>query len=125
MTQQPLIQITLGLEGLDQDELFDLSASLRQEIAETDVDSVETVSGPAAPASSKGLDPETAQLLVTLATGLVPGILLLLQNFLLRQKDQTLKIKIKEVEIEVPRHASPDEIERLVKLVEKTAKRVG
>jgi len=124
MSQQPLIQITLGLEGLDPADLLDLTANLRQEISETDVDSVETVSGPAAPAASKGLDPETAQLLVTLASGLVPSIILLAQNFLLRQKDQTLKIKIKDVEIEVPRQASPEEIERMAKLVEKIAKRV-
>ena len=125
MPQQPLIQLSLALEGSDQDELLDLTASLRQELAETDVESVETVRGAPAPDSSKGIEPATAQLLVTLATGLVPSVIVLIQNFLLRQKDQTLRIKVKDVEMELPRNASPEEIQQLVETIEKVAKTVS
>ncbi len=127
MSPQSLLQATLSLQGdaeTGQDELLDRTAALRQELAETDVEAVEMLHGAAAPARSKGLDAASAQLLVTFGAGVLPGLILLLQNFLLRQQNQTLKIKINEVEIEVPRQASPEEIERLLKLVEKTARRM-
>lgn len=127
MSQEPLLQLTLDLQSdanLAPDEQFMLANRLQQELADTYVDSVELGPGMDAPPSSKGTDPGTAQLLVTLAVGLVPTVLLLIQNFLLRQKDQTLRVKIKEVELEIPRHADAAEIERLVKMVEKLAKKV-
>jgi hypothetical protein len=125
MSQQPLLQLTLGLEGLNEDELLELAANLRQELAESDVESVATLYAGDAPAFSKGLDPATAQLLITLGEGLLPAILLLIQNFLLRQKDQTLKIKIKEVELEVPRNAKPEEVEKIIKMVKKLTPKGG
>ncbi len=125
MPQPPSIQFTLALEGLDPDELLDLTARLRQELAETEVESVETPPGALPPLGTKGPDAATAQLMVTLATGLVPSVILLVQSFLLRQQGQTLKIKIKDVEMEVPRSAKPQEIQELVRIVEKTAKKVS
>jgi hypothetical protein len=125
MSQSPLIKMGLVLDGLEADELLELTASLRQELAETDVDAVETVSEGTAPDAAKGIDPDTAQLLVTLAVGLVPTVITVVQGFLLRQRDQNLRIKIKDVELEVPRNARPEEIQELIKTVEKVAKRVN
>ncbi len=126
-----VIQLTLNLESgsvTEMDELLEWTARLRTDLADTEIDTIRTghANVPHTNAgSTKGVDPATAQLYVTLAVGVIPTIILVIQAFLLRQKDQTLKVRIKEVELEIPRHASEEEINRLIKIVEKLAKKVN
>lgn len=68
----------------------------------------------AAPPGAKG-DPITAgALAIGLTVTALPGLIALVQGWLLRQKDQTLRARIGEVELEIPRDASDAEIARIV-----------
>ncbi len=105
-------------------ELYELSLALRRELLGQPVDSVAHAPGLAPEEGAKGLGPNETQLLLTLGSQVVPAIILLLSNWLLRQKDQHLHIKIGEAEVDIPRGVSEAEVERIVKAVTKAAKQV-
>ena len=108
----------------DLEQSLDLASSLRDELLEGPVLSVQHERAGQAPAFSKGPGGLTPDLVVTVAAAALPALIVLVQSWMLRRQGQTVRVKIKEVEIEIPRGASPEEIERLVKIVEKTAKKV-
>lgn len=117
------IKFTIMIEAITDDsdtELFEVTIRLRDELRDADVDSVEFVrnlSHP--PAGSKVGDPITIGAIVLGASvAAIPNIILLIQNWLLRQKDQNIRVKIGEIELEVPRDATKAEIENLISIVQ-------
>lgn len=77
----------------DQQELAELTQSLREDLVETDVESVEQVRGAAAPAGSKG-DPVTlASLAVTLAPAALTGLITMLQSWLTRHERTSITLR--------------------------------
>ena len=105
-------------------ELYDLSLALRNELLNEPVDAVDRAKGAAPEPGAKGLGPNETQLLVTLGSQVVPAIILLLSNWLMRQKDQRLHIKIGEAEVDIPRGMNAAEVENMVETVTKAAKKI-
>lgn len=116
-----LRQVTLLLTTEDGDlaERRELAVRLRDELLNgTVLDAEFATSQQAAPAHSKSPTAVTSDpILLTLAVTAIPSIILLIQSWLLRQQNQTLKVKIGEVELEVPRNATQAEIDRIVNVV--------
>lgn len=114
-------QVTLVLSTNDGDlgEVRDFALRLCDELRNSDVLSAEFVSGTlVVPSGAKSPTAITSEpILLTLAVTAIPSIILLIQQWLLRQQNQTLKVRIGEVELEVPRHASQAEIDRVVNAV--------
>lgn len=114
-------QLTLVLTTNDNDlaEARDLALRLRDELLTADVLAAEFAPNTlAAPSGAKSPTAVTSDpILLTLAVTAIPSIILLIQQWLLRQQNQTLKVKLGEAELEVPRNASQSEIDRIVNAV--------
>ncbi len=124
MSEEFIFPIVLTSDGpAAPGELYQLSLALRRELLAQPVDSVTHEQGAKPEEGAKGLGPNETQLLVTLGSQVVPAIILLLSNWLLRQKDQRLHIKIGDAEVDIPRGMSAAEVERMVKTVTKAAKK--
>lgn len=120
------ITFTLSIESdadLDAEDLLDEALKLRRELLAGPVESVTSVESAALPAGTKGAFGLTPELAVTLAVGVLEPVMLLAISWLERRKTQSIKVKIKEVEVEIPRGANQAEVEQIVKLVEKYARR--
>jgi len=125
MAEELIIPMMLSTDDTAlKDELYELSLSLRRELLEQPVDSVVHAPGSKPEAGSKGIGPNETQLLVTLGSQVLPAIILLLSNWLIRQKDQRLHLKIGEAELDIPRGMSPDEVDQFTKIVTRAAKQV-
>ena len=114
-------QLTLILTTNDSDlaETRELALRLHDELLTADVLTAEFAPNPlAAPSGAKSpLAVTSDPILLTLAVTAIPSIILLIQQWLLRQQNQTLKVKLGEAELEVPRNASQSEIDRIVNAV--------
>lgn len=114
-------QFMLVLSSNDSDlaEARELALWLRNELRNGDVLSADFVASTlAAPSGAKSPTTITSDpILLTLAVTAIPSVILLIQQWLLRQQNQTLRAKIGEAELEVPRNASPAEIDRIVHAV--------
>jgi hypothetical protein len=125
MSEELIIPMMLTTDDIAlEDDLYELSLSLRRELLEKPVDSVVHAHGSKPEAGSKGIGPNETQLLVTLGSQVLPAIILLLSNWLIRQKDQRLHLKIGEAELDIPRGMSPDEVDQFTKIVTRAAKQV-
>lgn len=100
------------------EEKFELTRNLRNELLDGLVNSAEPVySDSFPPAGIKG-DPITiGALILGVAAATIPNVILLIQNWLLRQNNHTIRVRIGEVELEVPRNASKEEIGKIVSIV--------
>lgn len=127
-TEDPnLVQLTFVLDdnaGMTAADVHEMLRGLRDALWRSDAGSVMLVSpGDAPPAGAKG-DPLTvAGVAVAVTVAALPSVILLVQNWLLRQEDQHFKVKIGEVEVEVPRDAERSEILRIARVVEELEQR--
>ena len=112
------LQIDLG-EDTDEEELDFLTRQLREEIEELDVESAELVSGEAAPEGAKG-DPVTlGALAVAVLPVVLPELIKVVQGWLKRGDNRTVKIKTqigdRSVEVEYsPQTMSTSELTEVV-----------
>ncbi len=111
-------------ENIDTEEQLELALEMRQELLNGPVLSVERSNSGEAPADSKGAAGLTPDLVVTLAVTAIPSVILLIQNLMLRHKDQKLRVKIKEIELEIPRNTTKEELDQLVKAAARLSKQV-
>lgn len=112
-------QLTLILEtdNTDLSMMRDLTSRLRDELLNGDVLSVEITRNPVAnPANTKSPSAiANDPILLSLSIAALPSIILLIQQWILRQQNQTIKVKIGEVELDVPRNISQSELDQIVK----------
>lgn len=113
------LTLVLATNGTDLAEARELALRLRDELLNADVLAAEFApSTLAAPVGAKSPTAVTSDpILLTLAVTAIPSIILLIQQWLLRQQNQMLKVKLGEAELEVPRNASQSEIDRIVNAV--------
>ncbi|MCB0064242.1 MAG: hypothetical protein KDE19_19095 [Caldilineaceae bacterium] len=117
------LQLTLLLEtGQDADlaEARDLTVRLRDELLNSHSAIDATLTNQtliALPRSKSPTQITSDPILLTLAVTAIPSVILLIQQWLLRQQNQTIKVKIGEAEMEVPRNATQAEIDRVVNAV--------
>ena len=111
-------------ENIYTEEQLELALEMRQELLNGPVLSVERSSSAEAPAYSKGGAGLTPDLVVTLAVAAIPSVILLIQNWMLRHRDQKLRMKIKEIELEIPQNTTKEELDQLVKAAVRLAKQV-
>ena len=114
-------------EDVSPEEHFDLVTRLRKELLDTNVDSVSILSDTSVPKSGKekGDPVATGELVVTLASTIIPAILVFIQGWVLRQKDHSIRVKVGDAEVEIPRDADPDEINRIVEIVKNASNKKG
>jgi hypothetical protein len=126
MIPDDTLQLTLVLAAdasTDLAETRDLALRLRDELRNADVLAAEFATNlAAAPPGTKSPTQITSDpIWLTIAVTAIPSIIVLIQSWLLRQQNQTLKVKIGEVELEVPRNATQAEIGRLIGAVRQLA----
>lgn len=105
-------------DDVDEEELYDLTSDLEAELQDTHARSVtysrhdEAVVG----AKSSGAV-SVGQLLLVTAPAALPGIIALIGSWLNRHRDQRIRVKLGEVEVDVPRDASSEELQTIVAIV--------
>jgi hypothetical protein len=125
MSEELLIPIVLQSENLvAPDELYKLALALRRELLNQPVVSVTHAQNTTSEKDAKGLGLNETQLLVTLSAQVVPALILLLSNWLLRQKDQRIHIKIGATEIDIPINTPPAQLEKIVQTLIKADKQI-
>jgi hypothetical protein len=105
-------------------ELYTFTLALQRELLDEPVVSVTSAPSAVHELGVKGLGANETQLLVTLGSQILPALIYLLSNWLLRQKDQHLHIKIGEAEIDIPINASPEQVEQIIRILTKAAKQI-
>jgi len=120
-TVEPLT-LTLVLAVGDDTDMAERQAMahrLHETLLAADVLSAEFASNTGTtPSGAKGVGPlDFSTILLSVAGATIPSLIVLIQHWLLRQQSQTLRVKIGEVEMEVPRNASQAEIDRIVSAV--------
>ncbi|MCA9936242.1 MAG: hypothetical protein KC415_20050, partial [Anaerolineales bacterium] len=103
----PIIEFTIIIESDSQNfsdwELNELALGLREELFEYGANAKLAKRKGGVPQNAKAGDPITiGAIILALAAPTIPNILSIIQNWLLRQKDQTIRVRIGEVDIEVP-----------------------
>jgi hypothetical protein len=93
--------------ALEPEEIDELTRLLRAELQELDVQSVEPVHGGAAPPGAKAMEfAAIGALIVTAAPRFLPKIIEVIQSWLTRGADKTVKVKAsigdRSVELEYP-----------------------
>lgn len=102
--------------GADEQELAELTGRLRDELLELDVDNVQFVQGGEPPPGAKGLDVvQVGELLVSVATssGALRAIVSVIQGWLSRARQRSVKIEIDGDLLEVGGLSSADQ-QRLI-----------
>jgi len=113
MTQARKIVVGISAKGADAKQLDELTRSLRNELRQIDVSSVERLSDGEAPPASKG-DPFTiGWLAVTLTPIVITKALDLLVDWAKRAQGRNIKVTIGQNTIELP-SATPKEREKLL-----------
>ena len=98
-----------------------LTRNLLAEVKAAPVESAEIPrhEGPP-PLNAKG-DPVTVgAIAVAVLPSLLASLIVLIQHWLLRQQNQSIKIKLGENEIEIPRDATREELEPIIELLKST-----
>ena len=111
------LQIDAG-EDADDDGLDSLTRQLRGEIQELEVESVDLVRDKLSPAGARGDAVELGALVVEILPVIAPKLVGFLQNWLMRRRDQKVKIKIgvgdRSIEVEYsPKAMSASELRDL------------
>jgi hypothetical protein len=117
--------VLVSTEKTAEGELYTRSLKLREEMLNQPVDSVTHLVGADPEEGAKGLSPEETQLLVTLGSQVVPALILLISNWLMRQKDQRIHVKIGDAEIDIPPGISDIEVQNLVKTLTNANKKIA
>lgn len=109
-TKSTQLIFSIGAEpGTDEHELAELTHSLREDLMETDVESVEQVRGAEAPGGSKGGAATLASLAVTLAPTALTGVITMLQSWLTRHERTTITLQRGDGTITVTGTLSPEQ----------------
>lgn len=105
-------------------ELYSLNLALRNELLNQPIVSVTSAPDTIPEQGAKGLGVSETQLLVTLSSQVLPAMILLFSNWLIRQKDQHLHIKVGDAEVDIPIGVSSEQVEQIVKALLKVAKQL-
>jgi hypothetical protein len=102
-----VLQLQVASATLEPEEIDELTRRLREELQELDVQSVELAHGGAAPPGAKGMEfAALGALIVTAAPRFLPKIVEVIQAWLTRGADKTVKVKAsigeRSVELEYP-----------------------
>ena len=129
MSNQSSVEILVEISPEEQvgaEELNELAHQLNDEILHLNVDAVEPVVSGAAPDGTKSAEMvQVGQLLVTLGPSLVEPLFNLLKSWTVRRKAVPVKLKLKvgrktaDLEYD-PSTTTPEEINKLVKGLERT-----
>jgi hypothetical protein len=122
-----VVQFTLMLTAgpeTDPRDLAERAIQLREELQRGPTEYIDVVHGVVPPPSgTKVVDPITfGAFMLGVSVAALPKVIELIQHWLLRQQEQTLRARIGEVELEIPRDASKVEIARLIDAI-RTLKR--
>jgi len=117
MSDEPIelvVQVDAGPEA-DEEELAELSLSLRDDLAELDVESVRLARGGPAPPGAKSVDPlELGTLVVTVvSSGTLRALIDTANGWASRRRGGTLRVRIGEDEL-VLTGVSSDHHERVI-----------
>jgi hypothetical protein len=126
MASEKSIQFTFQVEaGPDSDpgEIDVLTRRLLAEIRAIDVEEAKIPASSSAPpdGTKPGEVITIGQIAIQVLPALIPSLVLLVQSWLLRQQSQTVKVKIGEIEVEIPRDLSDAELNRIVDRVKQVA----
>ena len=124
MTGDSVIHFTLQIEGgadSDQNEIDRLTRNLLGEISETEVEEVEIpTSTDGSPGGTKSGEAITwGQIAIVTLPTVLPAVIMLVQSWLLRQQSHAIKVKIGEIEVEIPRDLPEEKLERIVDQVKR------
>lgn len=119
-TKDPIeLEIEILAKDTTEEDLDKMTRNLLKELRETDVSSVSLVSIGTAPAGSKG-DPVTiGTLALEVLPVALPGVIALVQAWVMRGQGRTVKFKGKGIEFE----GSPEELKKLLEKLEKGRKK--
>lgn len=110
MTSQTTLTLTLQVEGginTTSKELTTLTDSLLMDVRTSNVVDAHLP-------STKGDPITTGQVALAVLPVALSGLITTVHNWLSRQHNQTIKVKIGEVEVEIPRNLPEAELERIV-----------
>ena len=120
MTTENPFSVTVYIEtpeDYDAEEKYDLSQNLLQELIHSPVEEASLASSSETLGGAKG-DPITlGSIAVVVLPTLLPSLILLVQSWLLRQQDQSIKVKVGENEIEIPRDMPKADIKDYINLI--------
>lgn len=119
-TEDPIkFEIEILAKDTTEEELDMLTRNLLKELRETDVESAKLLSIGTAPEGSKG-DPVTIGMLaLEVLPAVLPGVIALVQAWVMRGQGRTVKFKGKGIEFE----GSPAELQKLLEKLEKGKKK--
>ena len=119
-TEDPIkFEIEILAKDTTEEDLDKLTRNLLQELRGTDVESANLVSIGTAPEGSKG-DPLTiGTLAIEVLPAVLPGVIALVQAWVMRGQGRTVKFKGMGIEFE----GSPEELKKLLDKLEKGKKK--
>lgn len=121
MDNQELVELNLEISVSDatEEEVDRLTRQLLAELKATDVESAKLAPSESAPEGSKG-DPVTiGALALEVLPVAIPGVIALVQAWVMRGQNRTVKFKGKGIEFE----GSPEELKKLLEKLEKGKKK--
>jgi hypothetical protein len=129
MSENPAqVLVEVLLDGGDTNELDALTRQLRMEMAELNIDAIESVSAGPAPQGTKAVDLLViGQMAVTLAPTIVPALFGLLKSWVERKPSTPVKIKVRvgrrtaQIEYD-PTRTSAKDLEAIMKALNKSVK---
>lgn len=112
-------EIEISEDYATEEELDNLTRNLLAALRDIDVESANLVAAENTPEGSKG-DPVTiGQLALEVLPAAIPGVIALLQTWVMRGQGRTVKYRSKGVELE----GSPEELQKLIQKLEKGKKK--
>lgn len=112
------LELEVFLEGSTKKELDTITRHLLKELEKTNVESVNLVSG-IAPDGTKGDAITIGTLAIEVLPSAIPAVIALVQAWMLRDKNRTVKFKNKDFEFE----GSPQELEKILEKFSKGKKK--
>jgi hypothetical protein len=114
------LRVTLYISGeLETEEIYEQAVNLKNELLNLNVEYITLVNNQQQRLEgAKSGDPITiGAIALGITVAIIPNLLQLIQSWLLRQKDHSIKVKIGEIEMEVPRSATESEINEIINLI--------
>jgi len=119
-TDDPIkLEIEVLAKDATEEELDKMTRNLLKELRETDVVSADLVSIGPAPEGSKGDAVTIGMLALDVLPTAIPGVIALVQAWVMRGQGRTVKFKGKGIEFE----GSPEELQKLLSKLEKGKKK--